>query len=109
VGKGSFKAFVLDQLAALPQLEIRPMFGGFGLYQAGHFFAIIMAGRVFFKINDQSRADYLDRHMPPFTYEKGRKVISLQYFEVPPEILDDRAALVVWAQRAIQAAMPSAN
>jgi len=106
MGNESFKAFVLDQLAALPQLRLKPMFGGFGLYQADHFFAIMMDGRVYFKTDAQSRVDYLDRHRSPFTYQKGRRVVSLHYFEVPAEILEDREALVCWARRALQVNLP---
>jgi len=35
----SFKDFVLDQLAGLPELRARAMFGAHGLYSADRFFA----------------------------------------------------------------------
>ena len=100
----SFKAFVLDQLAALPDVRAKAMFGGHGLYQGEHFFGIIMAGRLYFKTNDQTRSKYLKRGMSPFTYEKARQTTTIHYYEVPPEVLEDREQLVTWAREAVRAA-----
>ena len=100
----SFKEFVADQLGALPDLRVRAMFGGFGLYQADRFFAILIEGRLYFKTDRQNRAAYVERGMKPFIYEKAMRTVSVKYFEVPPEILEDRQELVIWAGRAIQAA-----
>ena len=81
------------------------MFGGFGLYQGDRFFAISMEGRLYFKTSRETRAAYLKRGMKPFIYKKARRITSLKYFEVPPEILEDRRELADWARRAIQAAI----
>ena len=94
----------MDQLGALPELGVRPMFGGFGLYQADRFFAILIEGRLYFRTDQQTRGAYLKRGMTPFIYEKAMRTISVKYFEVPPGILEDRQELVIWAGRAIQAA-----
>src|SRR5258705_9618975 len=96
----SFKAFVLDQLSALPGLRVKAMFGGFGFYQRESFFGILMSGRLYFKTNDQTRTDYLSRGMAPFIYEKARRTTTLNYFEVPADVLENPHELVAWAQRA---------
>ncbi len=100
----SFKDFVLDQLAALPEVRARAMFGAHGLYQGGRFFAILDAGRVFFRTDAASAADYTARGMEPFTYEQRGRIITFQYHEVPPDVLESAAELVEWAQRAVQVA-----
>ena len=100
----SFKQFVLDQLDALPQVRLRAMFGGHGLYQADRFFGILMDGRLYFKTDEQTRAAYLERGRRPFIYEKTRRITTRNYFEVPPEVLENREELVLWASRAVQAA-----
>jgi DNA transformation protein len=100
----SFRAFVLDQLAALPAVRAKAMFGGHGLYQGESFFGILMAGRLYFKTNEQTRSEYLKRGMPPFIYEKARRTTTIHYYEVPPEILEDREQLIVWAREAIRVA-----
>lgn len=99
MGKTSFRDFVLDQLAALPELRARAMFGGHGIYAEDRFFAILADDRLYFKVDDTNRAEYLARGMKPFTYEKQGQVMSMNYYEVPPEVLDDRTELVAWARR----------
>lgn len=42
--------------------------------------------------------------MGPFTYEMKGRVLSMGYHEVPPEVLENRTELAVWAGRAIQIA-----
>jgi DNA transformation protein len=100
----SFKAFVLDQLSALSELRARAMFGGHGLYSGDRFFGILDEGRVFFKVDDITRAAYESRGMPPFTYEMKGRVMTMSYYEVPPDVLEDRNEAFVWANQAIQVA-----
>lgn len=100
----SFKAFVLDQLGALPDLRAKAMFGGHGLYQGEQFFGIVMAGRLYLKTSEQTRAMYLNRGMLPFIYEKAGRTMTISYYEVPADVLDDREQLLAWATEAIYAA-----
>jgi len=100
----SFKDFVLDQLSALPGVRARAMFGGHGIYQGDRFFAILLGGRLYFKTDARSRGDFEERGMQPFIYEKARQTVTIHYFEVPSDVLEDRAELVRWAQRAVAAA-----
>ena len=100
----SFKEFVLDQLSALPEVRARAMFGAHGLYQGAHFFGILDEGRLFFKTDAASEADYSARGMPPFTYESRGRVLTMSYHEVPPDVLESPPELVTWARRAIAVA-----
>ena len=103
----SFKEFVLDQLGALPDVRARAMFGAHGLYSGGRFFGILDEGRLFFKTNAQSQADYTACGMEPFTYESKGRTLTMSYHEVPPDVLENAPELVVWAHRAIQIAASS--
>ncbi len=105
----SFKAFVLDQLAAVPELRAQAMFGAHGLYAGEHFFGILEAGRVFFKVDETTRAAYESRGMPPFTYEMKGRVMTMRYYEVPPEVLEDPLEALAWARQAIQIAALTAK
>lgn len=100
----SFKVFVLDQLAALPELRAKAMFGGHGLYSGERFFGLLAEGRIFFKVDAATRAAYEARGMTPFTYEMKGRPLTMSYYEVPPEVLEDRHEAVVWANQAIQIA-----
>ena len=100
----SFKEFVLDQLRALPDMRMKAMFGAHGLYQDEHFFGILDEGRLFFKTDAQSQADYVARGMEPFTYESKGRALTMGYHEVPPDVLENAPELVVWARRSIEQA-----
>lgn len=96
-----YKDFVLDQLAALPGLRTRAMFGGHGLYRDEDFFGIVFGGRLYFSTDEASRAAYRERGMKPF--RPGPNQTLGRYYEVPLEIAEDAAALVQWARAALAA------
>jgi DNA transformation protein and related proteins len=103
----SFKEFVLDQLSAVPELRARAMFGAHGLYAGEKFFGILDEGRLFFKTDAASAADYTSRGMGPFTYESKGRVMTMAYYEVPLDVLENAPELIAWARRAIQVAAAS--
>jgi DNA transformation protein len=107
MGDESFKEFVLDQLRALPDVRAKAMFGAHGLYQDEHFFGILDEGRLFFKTDVKSQADYVARGMEPFSYESKGRMMTMSYHEVPPDVLEDAPELVAWARRAIEVAAHS--
>ena len=69
-----FRAFVLDQLARLPQLRSKLMFGGVGLYSGESFFGIIAADELFFKVDDSNRTVYEIAGSEPFRPVANRAV-----------------------------------
>ena len=96
-----FKTFVEDQLFGMGRVEIRPMFGGYGVYHGDIFFGIIFRGQLFFKTNEATRAAYVTRGMQSF--RPSAKQTLKNYYEVPAEVLDEADALIAWAQRAARA------
>ena len=105
----SLKDFILDQLSCEPGITARPMFGGFGLYHDSHFFGIIIKGSFYLLTDSESRSRYIECGMAPFTYEKGQRVVSMNYYEVPAETLETRDRLLEWARDAIRASRVRAN
>ena len=103
----SFKEFVLDQLGPLPELRARAMFGAHGLYSGETFFGILDEGRLFFKTDAQSQADYTLRGMTPIAYESKGRVVTMNFYEVPPDVLENASELTEWAQRAINVVVSS--
>lgn len=99
-----FKDFVLDQLSALPDLRAKAMFGGHGLYQGQHFFAILYEGQLYFKTDAQTETDYTARGMSPFTYEMKGRTVYMSYYEVPGDIAENAVELTEWALRAVAVA-----
>ncbi len=99
--RDDFQDFVLDQLDALGDVTVRRMFGGAGIYCGDTFFAILYTGRLYFKTDEQTRGEYEAHGMKPF--QPNPKQTLKSYYEVPAEVLEDRAALVEWAHAAIRA------
>lgn len=102
----TFQEFVTDQLEGLEGLEIRRMFGGWGLYLKKSFFGILFSGKLYFKTGPETAGDYLAAKSKPFVYaKKGKKPIRLKnYYEVPVDILEDRKELKSWAMKAARSA-----
>jgi DNA transformation protein and related proteins len=98
-----FRDFVLDQLAPLPQLRSKAMFGGVGLYSGESFFGIVAADELFFKVDNSNRTAYETAGSEPFRPVAGRPV-SMSYWRVPIEVLEDTGELATWALAAIRAA-----
>ena len=98
---------VLDRLSALGEITSRPMFGGVGLYWRGVIFGIVFQDRLYLKIDDRSRDDYLARGMGPLRPNERQTLKS--YYEVPPDVLADPEALLSWAREAIRAAQSSTS
>ncbi|HEU0186525.1 MAG TPA: TfoX/Sxy family protein [Gallionellaceae bacterium] len=97
----SFRDFVLEQLAALPELRCKRMFGGYGLYTGEVFFAILFDGRLYFKTHPDTLADFLAFDAPVFA--PSEKQILKNYREVPVDILEDGGRLLLWAHKAARA------
>jgi len=98
-----FRDFVLDQLAGLRELRAQRMFGGIGLYSGERFFGIVAADELFFKVDDGNRGAYEAAGSEPFRPVAARPV-SMSYWRVPIEVLEDPAELRAWAENAIAAA-----
>jgi DNA transformation protein len=95
----------MADLAALGEISTRPMFGGHGVYSRDAIFGIVFRGRLYFKVDEGSKGDYLARGMGPFRPNERQTLKS--YYEVPPEVLDDPEALLIWAREAIRAGQES--
>ena len=96
-----FEDRIVGQLSSLGDITRRAMFGGHGLYWDGVIFAIVFRDRLFLKVDEASKADYLAKGMEPFR-PNGRQTLK-SYYEVPPEVLEDRESLLSWAGEAIRA------
>src|SRR5260370_40820470 len=100
----SFRTFAVDQLSrVVPQLRARAMFGGVGIYAGQLFFALVADDTLYFKVDDSNRPEFERLGMKPFQpYGEGGEVI--QYYQVPPDLLEDPEALRPWAEKAIAVA-----
>jgi DNA transformation protein and related proteins len=99
-----YLAYVLDQLAALPELSSRRMFGGVGLYSEGCFFGLIADDVLYLRADDSNRTEFTARGMASFKPYPDRPVVSMSYYETPPEVLENARELAQWARRSLDVA-----
>jgi DNA transformation protein and related proteins len=98
-----FLQFVLDQLAGLKGASARRMFGGAGLYLRGIMFGLVADDKAYLRVDDSNRASFEDAGSEPF-HPYGKSV-TMPYYEVPIEVLEDAADFCAWAEKALAAAM----
>ncbi len=95
----SFKDFVIDQLEEVGDITVRKMFGGYGIYSAGIFFAVISDGVLYFKTDERTRQRYSDAGMDCF--RPSEKQVLKNYFEVPADVLENKNEISEWAEESI--------
>jgi DNA transformation protein len=96
----TFKDHLLDRLAGLGEFTSRAMFGGPGICWRGVIFGIVFQDRLYLKVDDCSRRDFLAQGMGPFRPNQRQTLRSC--YEVPPEVAADGKELVSWVKQAIR-------
>lgn len=99
-----------DLLAGLRTVTIKRMFGGHGFYFDGMMFGLEADGRIYFKVDEQTRPDYERAGSEPFRYSsKDRASVAMSYWMLPEDVLEDHEKALAWADKAIQAAQRSSS
>ena len=101
--------WLCERLAPLGAIKARSMFGGWGLYSDGLFFALMSEEILYVKVDDESRPAFLAERLSPFSYStKDGQRQSLSYYPLPDSTLDDDAELLRWARLGLAAALRAA-
>lgn len=79
------------------------MFGGVGIYANELFFALLDDDTLYLKVDDVTRPQFQGRGMAPFR-PYGEEGETMQYYEVPADVLEDPEDLGVWVEAAIAVA-----
>ena len=104
--KSSFADYVVNDLMGdMEGIKARAMFGGHGIYKDGFFIAIIVEDELYFKVDDSNRKDFQACGSEPFTYRaKGNKRVTMSYWKLPLEVMEDRDKLREWTDKAVKVA-----
>ncbi len=105
--KSAFVDFVMrDLLNGVPDIRARAMFGGHGIYKNDTMFAIIVDDELYFKVGDANRSDFESRCSKPYCYAvKGKKPVTMSYWNLPAEIMDNRQDLIKWLEKAAKVSL----
>jgi DNA transformation protein len=99
-----FERYVCDQLERWARVSVRRMFGGAGLYHRGLMFGLIADDVAYLKVDDSNRGDFEAAGMKPFRPYDSEKV-TMSYYQVPAEVLEDPGMFGEWAEGAYRAAL----
>ena len=95
-----FRAYVLEQFGRVLPVTGKSMFGGVGIYTEGLFFALIADDLVYLKVDATNREDFERVGMLPFR-PYGEGAVTMQYYELPGELLEDTEQLRPWLSKAL--------
>ena len=99
-----YKNYIMDLLSPMEGMTSRSMFGAVGLFIDGKMFGIISRNdRFYFKIDNKNLNDFEDAGSGPFKPHADRSM-TMSYYEVPVDLLEDHEELLLWAQKAWEAA-----
>lgn len=90
-----------DVFRGLGRVEIRPMFGGHGVFHDGVMFALVADDEVYLKSNAETARRHEAAGLQPFRYAKGIKLVTMSYHRAPESIFDDPEEALVRAQEAL--------
>ena len=90
----AFVEFVVEQLDPAGDITHKAMFGGHGIWESGDMFALISSdSELYFKVDDTTRPRYQDAGSEQF--------MTMPYWSVPADLLEDREQLLDWAAEAV--------
>ena len=99
-----FLNYVTEQLSMLEGVSARRISAATGCTAGSEIFGPISGDVLYFKVADGNRADYEARGMGQFRPFAGRRQVSMNYFEVPVDVLEDAEQCAAWARRSVAAA-----
>ena len=107
--RSEFVEHVVETMRGFGAVEARPMFGGWGLYHEGLFFALIAEDTLYLKTDDANRADFEALGLEPFVYPmKDGQSIVMTYRRAPEDALESPEVMAEWARRGYAAALRAA-
>ena len=102
-------AEIAHLFAGLGEVSVRRMFGGKGVYHRGLIIAVEVRGEILLKADDVSATAFAAAGARRWTYEgRSGKPVSMPYWSIPDEALDDDELMGRWARQAYEAAVRSA-
>ena len=101
-----FVVHVVETLRLLGPVEPKAMFGGWGLYREGVFFALVADETLYLKCDDGNCAEFDALALAPFVYlSKVDERIVTSYRRAPDDALEDPEVMARWARLGYEAAL----
>lgn len=97
---------LFELFQSLPDIRIKRLFGGQGVYSGELIVALVTAGDIYLKSDPQIEAEFEAAGCRRWTYErKGRPSVRMPYYRLPDDALDDPDVMAAWGAKALAAAL----
>ncbi len=103
-----FAAHVVDLSQSIGPVYSKRMFGGFGIFLEGLMFGLIADNVYYIKVDDETRHEFEELDLQPFSYDKAGKKMNLGYLQAPEEAMEDIEIMSEWANKGFGAALRAA-
>ncbi len=103
-----YRDYLEELFQPLPGVQFRRMFGGLGVFLDGVMFGLVAHERLYFKVDDATKARFAAAGAEPFVYAGKGKPIEMSYWTAPDETLDDPDAFLAWARLGVEASRRAA-
>ena len=104
-----FIEFLNETFEEFGLIDVRKMFGGYGVYHDGVMFGLVEKDTLYLKADETTQKHFESRGLSQFQYDRAGKVVKMSYYKAPEEIYDDREKAALWARRAYQVAVKQDN
>ncbi len=98
----NYANYIVEILSPYGEIRARSMFGGYGVYKNGIIFALIVDDELYFKVNSSNRSQYEELDSEPFIYNAKGKKVTMSYWKVPMEILEDEDQIGNWLEQSYE-------
>ena len=106
--QSAFADFVLEQMADIPDVAKRSMFGGFGIYRSGLMFALIANEQLYFKADEMLAQEFTAMDLPPVVYTGKSGSTARKYHLAPEAVFEEAEQMARWSDKAYQCAVRAA-
>ena len=108
-----FVTYCCDLLVGIGPSTSKRMFGGWGIWSDGLFFALVAdmgsGDKLWLKVNEETRSQFEKAGCQRFTYEAKGESKGMNYYTAPEDAMESPALMLPWARLAFQAALSAAN
>lgn len=101
-----YRTYLEDLFSVMPDVTIRRMFGGVGIFRHGLMFALSPgAGGLAFKVDGQTIGRFREAESSEWVYETpSGQSKGMGYWYAPERVLEDEEEFRTWALEAFEAA-----
>lgn len=99
-----FIAYLPEVFEQFGTINIRRMFGGYGIYHDGLMFALVAKETLYLKADVENAGFFEELGLAQFEYQRDGKIAKMAYYQAPAEFMEDREQADLWARRSYDAA-----